>query len=440
MVSLLPHICRRISLVPRQPLFVTFNSLKSNITASTSYRSLLIQPQRSTMATHTEPQQYMRTSGATDSVWIHKEPYSNFPTFPSLDKDIETEVCIIGSGIAGITIAYELVTEGVDVTMIEARNILSGESGRTSAHLSSDMDAGYLELVKLHGKDGARAVAESHQYAIHRVGEISKKLNIDCEYRELPAYNISQYEHGTKDHDDEMSEQKEEVETQRELGLDAEYKEGLKIRGWDGSIDQRDAAVVNRQGAFHPTKYLNGVLKHLKSQPNFKAYTRTRASGITESGVKIPLIGVRLGKTGVTVETTNGHTISAAHAVQATCVPLQKLSLVVEQETTRTYCIAIRIPKSTVEDCQIFDQAEPYKYIRLTACDDKDEYLVVGGCDHKVGQEGDAESRYKELEDWTRARFTKASKVDYKWSGQIFDPVDHVGLIGRNSGAIESTS
>jgi Rieske Fe-S protein len=102
-------------------------------------------------------------------------------------------------------------------------------------------------------------------------------------------------------------------------------------------------------------------------------------------------------------------------------------------EYHRTYCIAIKIPKGSYEDCLIYDQADPYKYVRFTECDDKWDYAVVGGCDHKVGQEDAWEERYQELEEWTRKRFTQAGSVDYKWSGQIFDPVDFMGYIGRNS-------
>lgn len=72
---------------------------------------------------------FLDTSGESDPVWIHTDPYSNRPQFPALTEDIKTDVCVIGSGIAGTSIAYELVQRGVKVVMLEARNILSGESG-----------------------------------------------------------------------------------------------------------------------------------------------------------------------------------------------------------------------------------------------------------------------------------------------------------------------
>lgn len=222
---------------------------------------------------------------------------------------------------------------------------------------------------------------------------------------------------------------KEEVRMAKELGLNAEFKENFAIKGWDGKIDQRDAAIFYDQATFHPTKYLVGVLEWLKTQPNFSCYTQTRMMSCEEKGIEI----LGLGSKSVQVKTLDGNTISCKDAVQATCVPLQKLSIVAQEEYYRTYCIAIRVPKGYIEDCLLYDETDPYHYVRLTACDENDDYLVVGGEDHKVGQDT-TEGRYEALEQWVRERFTKAGSVDYKWSGQIFEPVDYMAFIGKNQG------
>lgn len=59
--------------------------------------------------------------------------------------------------------------------------------------------------------------------------------------------------------------------------------------------------------------------------------------------------------------------------------------------------------------------------------------MVVGGGDHKVGQ-SDTVASFEELEEWTRDRFPQATTIDYKWSGQVFEPLDHMAFIGKNSG------
>jgi hypothetical protein len=44
------------------------------------------------------------------------------------------------------------------------------------------------------------------------------------------------------------------------------------------------------------------------------------------------------------------------------------------------------------------------------------------------------DARYAALEDWTRKHFPSVTNVVYKWSGQIIEPVDHLGFMGRNPG------
>ena len=308
-------------------------------------------------------------------------------------------------------------------------NFSIGESGRTSGHLSNALDDGYSAIAAKHGMEGAKLAAESHTFALKHVGDLSKELGIDCEYRLLPGYRISIYPKSDPKHNEQVKELKDEVRIFRQLGMKADFKENYAVRGWDGTIDQRDAAIFYDQATFHPTKYLIGILDWLKSQPNFSCYTHTRMVSCEENGIEV----LGLGSKSVEVKTLDGHTISCKDAVQATCIPLQKLAVVAQEEYYRTYCIAIRVPKGYIEDCLIYDQNDPYHYTRLTACDKNEDYLVVGGEDHKVGQES-AEGRFEALEKWVRDRFTKAGSVDYKWSGQIFEPVDHMALIGPNQG------
>ncbi|KAL4892090.1 FAD dependent oxidoreductase-domain-containing protein [Aspergillus ambiguus] len=372
-------------------------------------------------------QHFMHTSGETDPVWVHQMPYSNYPHYPQLDHDIDnTDVCIIGSGVVGISTAYELVTRGKQVTMLEARNVLSGESGRTSGHLSNALDDGYINIKEKHGHEHAQFAADSHTWAIDRVADIVKKLAIDCEFRYLPAYMISQFPRDgadtLRDHDRDVSMLRSEAKLAHELGLDVSFRERYAVKGWDDrGPDQRDAAVFAGQATFHPTKYLLGVLAWLTGHPKFECYTHARMATIEE------------GQNGVYVQTADGHKVRCGAAVMATCVPIQKLSIIAEMEYMRTYCIAVRVPKGSIEDCLLYDTAEAYKYVRLTACNEEDDYLIVGGCDHKVGQEQTG-GRFEELEAWVRERFPQAGTTDYRWSGQVFEPVDYMAFIGKNQG------
>ena len=58
------------------------------------------------------------------------------PTFPALDADVQADVCVIGAGIAGLSVAYLLARAGKSVVVIDDGGIGSGMTAVTSAHLS----------------------------------------------------------------------------------------------------------------------------------------------------------------------------------------------------------------------------------------------------------------------------------------------------------------
>jgi nitrite reductase/ring-hydroxylating ferredoxin subunit len=93
--------------------------------------------------------------------------------------------------------------------------------------------------------------------------------------------------------------------------------------------------------------------------------------------------------------------------------------------------IGVRVPKDSVTRALYWDTGDPYHYLRLQREDDHD-VLIVGGEDHKTGQENDGEERFARLEQWTRERFPQMLAVEYHWSGQVMEPVDGLAFIGRN--------
>ena len=71
----------------------------------------------------------MSIKDRTDSVW---ETVS-LPTFPELKEDLRTEVCVIGGGLSGVSIAYELAKRGKKVVLLE--NPFTVESGEMTPTL-----------------------------------------------------------------------------------------------------------------------------------------------------------------------------------------------------------------------------------------------------------------------------------------------------------------
>src|ERR1700741_5126571 len=134
------------------------------------------------MASHSNDQ---ISSGYNKSYWIDSVHSS---AFEKLEKDTKTDVLVIGGGIAGLTTAYCLAMAGKKVILIEDGLIGSGESGRTTAHLTNALDDRYYTLEKLFGVEKSRLAAESHTAAIDWIDNTIRRENIDCDFMRLDGY------------------------------------------------------------------------------------------------------------------------------------------------------------------------------------------------------------------------------------------------------------
>jgi len=124
-------------------------------------------------------------SGETTSVWMQT---ATLPTPSVLDGNIGAEVCVVGAGIAGLSIAYCLARAGKSVVVVDDGPIASGETERTTAHLSCALDDRYYHLESLHGEEGARIAAASHASAIDEIEAIIQRESIECDFTRLDGF------------------------------------------------------------------------------------------------------------------------------------------------------------------------------------------------------------------------------------------------------------
>ena len=98
--------------------------------------------------------------------------------------------------------------------------------------------------------------------------------------------------------------------------------------------------------------------------------------------------------------------------------------------------IAASVPKGSVPKGLYWDTADPYHYIRVQKhlSDPHLDWLIVGGEDHKTGQDQQMDAQYDHLEKWAKERFPMMDKIEYRWSGQVFEPIDSLAFIGQKSG------
>ena len=333
------------------------------------------------------------------SVW---SATAAMPQCAPLRENVHVDVCVIGGGIAGLSTAYHLCQAGKSVAVLDDGPLASGMTGMTTGHLTSMLDDRYFELEKLHGEQAIRVAADSHSAAIERIEEIVRKERIDCDFMRLDGFLF-------------LAEGDKPGTLDKELG--ASHRAGLKevelLARAPFEWDSGPCLRFPRQGQFHPLKYLQGLANAIRRDGG-RIFCHSHADSV-EGGVP-GLVCV------------DKHVVTGDALVVATNVPINnRLAIHTKQAPYMTYVIGARVPQGSVPKVLAWDTGDPYHYIRL-----HDDLLIVGGEDHKSGQAHDSPQRYRKLEAWARARFPMMGELEYRWGGQVMEPVDYLAFIGRN--------
>ncbi|MBA3755624.1 MAG: FAD-dependent oxidoreductase, partial [Nitrosomonas sp.] len=345
-------------------------------------------------------------NGASVSIW---QATSSLPTFPALERNTQVDVCVIGAGIAGLTTAYLLSEQDKKVILIDAFAIGAGETGRTTAHFFPP-DEWYAHIENSFGVEHAALVAGSFAKAIDLVESIIKKEHIDCAFERLDGYLYSLSENGSK-------EIEKELDAARRAGIVVEKLE--QVPGM--SFVTGPCIKYSNQAQFHPLKYLSGLAEAFVRNGGI-IHCDTRALKIASNNA-------------LQTVSTSGGEITAQSVVVATNTPFNDLVVMhTKQAAYRTYVIGVRIPKGSVPHLLMWDTGDPYYYVRVETPDSEADHdiLLVGGADHKVGQDSHPEHRYDEIEQWVRKRFPMAQSLEYQWSGEVMEPSDGPAFLGRN--------
>lgn len=320
------------------------------------------------------------------SVWSES---CKFRKREALNKDIKTDVLVIGAGIAGILTAYMLKQKGRDVVLIDAAEIASGNTKNTTAKITSQHDLIYSKLIAEFGEEKARQYAKANELAIKKYKEIIEDKRIECDFEEKPAYVYSL---------NEVDVLKEEAKAAKNLGIDAEFVQEanlpFKIKG---------AVKFNNQAQFNPLKFLKGISNELV------IYENTRALEIKENLV-----------------VTSGGNITANNIVVATHYPIMNAPgyYFMKMHQERSYVLALE-NTSEIDGMYIDLNKEGYSFRTYN------NLLLLGGISHRTGENEEGGS-YDKLRKVAKNLYPKA-KEKYYWSAQDCMTIDGIPYIGRYS-------
>lgn len=340
-----------------------------------------------------------REKDRSESIWEE----TDLPQFESLKQNLNAEVCIVGGGMAGISTAYQLAKRGHEVVLLEGSRLASGQSGRTTAHLSYRPEEMLEKLLKQHDEETVAEFVQSHKRAIDMIEHVVQQENINCDFKRAPGYLFL----GPKDEDKIL---REEVRLGQELGLNLSYLESIPLFSHLGP-----GVLYPDQAEFHPLKYIAGLLRVIK-ELDVSIYESSHVNEFSSVGDSHR------------VTTDAGFNVTAKYLIVATDSPVNNRFYIHTKQTAfRSYVVAFKMN----HDFQIpllWDTDSPYRYMRQSG-----DTFILGGEDHRTGfaPEGDP---YERLINWARENFSFLGDVKWRWSGQVFEPVDGMAYIGQNPG------
>jgi glycine/D-amino acid oxidase-like deaminating enzyme/nitrite reductase/ring-hydroxylating ferredoxin subunit len=333
------------------------------------------------------------------------------PKYPRLKKARHFDVVVIGAGITGLSAAYFLKEAGKNVCVLERSHVGSGDTARTTAHLTYVTDLRLSKIVKTFGETEARTVWQGGATAIDAIDSIAGSRDIRCEFRRVPAFLHAPL-HGNKCEGKQL---KNEAELASKLGFDARFVEAAPL------VD-RPGILFSNQAKFHPMAYLAGLAKAVHGGGSVISED-TEVKEIEEKPLRVK---------------SDGLEITCDYLVIATHVPMMGITGLVSATLFQTklypystYAIGATIPRGRLAEMSLWDTSDPYYYLRIDR-GTKNDYAIFGGGDHKTGQIADTDAPFDDLTRTLKELLPEAD-IDRRWSGQVIETNDGLPLIGETA-------
>lgn len=323
------------------------------------------------------------------SVWSET---SRLPAFESLNKDVDTDVLIIGGGIAGILCAYMLKQAGVSYVLLEAKRICSGITENTTAKITSQHGLVYARLMKRFGIEKTRMYIEANETGLEKFRSLCRGIDCDFEEKDSFVYSLDNPEKIQK-----------ELNALNKIGYNAAFADNLPL-----PFSTAGAVKFSSQAQFHPLKFIAAAAKGLN------IFENSPVLELQHSG-----LGSRKNRA-----ITDKVTVTADKIIVATHFPFinKHGSYFLKMYQNRSYVTALA--NAPQIDGMYVDEAEKGLSFRRYK-----DLLLLGGGSHRTGKHG---AGWQELLDFRSRNFADA-KEEYRWAAQDCMTLDEVPYIGRYS-------
>jgi len=337
-------------------------------------------------------------------------------TYPVLEDNLACEAAVIGGGIGGALVAWQLASAGVETIVLDRREIAHGSTAGSTSLLQYEIDEPLHRLTQRIGRERAERCYRRCRDAIDEIERLVRNEKLNCEFERRPSLLLA----STRAHLPRL---------RREFA--ARHSAGLAVEWWsrrdlarESSLPQ-PAAIWSRDGAQVDAYALAHGLLQAARRAGARVYERTAVTRM------------HFHARGADLQTARGRRVRARNVVIATGYEAQESLRKKITALHSTYALASEPVAEfngwPADRCLIWETARPYVYLRTTA----DRRVMIGGYDEPF-RDPDARDRLLGVKTaLLKRRFRQLFpriplEVACAWAGTFAETTDGLPYIGRH--------
>lgn len=319
-----------------------------------------------------------------------KKLWSSTSTIKSRDtllNDIECDVLVIGGGIAGVLTAFYLTQNNINTVLVEASSICGGQTGNTTAKITSQHGACYTEIEKKFSTDVAVAYANANERAIDEFESLISNHHINCDFVKLSSYLYSLNSLDTIE---------KEFSFTRKSSINAKLTRETEL-----PFDVKIALRYENQAQFNPYPFIS------KLSEGITIFENTRVNKVEDN-----------------IAYCENANIKAKKIVFATHYPFINFPglYFTRMHQSRSYVVAVK--NTPVLKSMYYSVDKGGLSFR-----NYNEYMLLSGCSHRTGENPTVNNPYEYL--YKQAvKFYPDAQLCYNFSAQDCMTPDYMPYVG----------
>lgn len=328
-----------------------------------------------------------------ESLWEHDLKKEKIK---ELNGDLETDILIIGGGITGLSIAYELKEMNQKITLVEASLVGMGVTKNTTGKINYLQETIYGDLTQKYSLEQAKKYLNGELRAIEEITRIIKKEQIECNLEKVESFVFT-------------NEEKEMAKLKQEKKILENF--GIKVKEHTNQF--KYAISVENTYVFHPLKYLY-ALKKILEKKNIEIYENTKIVEVKKEKESFICL-------------TEKYKIKAKEVILACHYPFFTLPFLMPLKATTEKSYIAALEEDKIEAKTYITSKNPCTSIRYHQ--DKEKYLIYLRNSHNISNNLNEKENFKKL-----LNEMPEKKVKFLWSNDdliTFDKMPYIGKIKK---------